>query len=310
MNTERRFNFSSSGPTSNLIYHMGALLAVTAWGVAFINTKVLLQNGLSAVEIYIYRFIIAYLLVFLICPRPFFSRSLADEMKFLLCGICGNSVYFIAENTAVKYTLVTNVSLIVTLAPIITAIMIGLVYRSQRPGPGFMTGSAIAFAGVACVIFNSSFVMKINPLGDLLALLSAICWAIYSILLKPLNAEYNVWFVTRKTFFYGLLTSIPFLAVEPTLLPLERLLEPAIIGNLCFLGVVCSLIAYLLWAQSVKRLGVMSAGNYLYVSPIVTLAASYFYLGEQISAIGYTGCALILVGLILSEKLNSRWHRS
>lgn len=77
-----------------------------------------------------------------------------------------------------------------------------------------------------------------------------------------------------------------------------------------FPRVACSLIAYLLWAQSVKRLGVMSAGNYLYVSPIVTLAASYFYLGEQISAIGYTGCALILVGLILSEKLNSRWHRS
>ncbi|MDE6323907.1 MAG: DMT family transporter [Paramuribaculum sp.] len=310
MNNERRFHFSASGPTSTLIYHLGALLAVTAWGVAFINTKVLLQNGLSAVEIYIYRFIIAYLLVLLICPRPFFSRSLSDELKFMLCGICGNSVYFIAENTAVKYTLVTNVSLIVTLSPIITAIIIGLIYKSQRPGRGFMTGSTIAFSGVACVIFNSSFVMKINPLGDFLALLSAICWSIYSILLKPLNTEYNVWFITRKTFFYGLLTSLPFLAVEPTLLPVERLLEPAIIGNLCFLGIICSLLAYLLWAQAVKKLGVMSTGNYLYISPIVTLAASYLFLGEQISAVGYTGCALILAGVILSEKLNSRWHRS
>ncbi|MDE6100486.1 MAG: DMT family transporter, partial [Paramuribaculum sp.] len=72
----------------------------------------------------------------------------------------------------------------------------------------------------------------------------------------------------------------------------------------------CSLLAYLLWAQAGKKLGVMSTGNYLYISPIVTLAASYLFLGEQISAVGYTGCALILAGVILSEKLNSRWHRS
>lgn len=306
MNNSHKHSFTTGRPTSSLAYHLGAFIAVTAWGVAFINTKVLLQHGLGAVEIYIYRFLIAYLFVLLICPKPLFSQSLSDELKFLLCGICGNSIYFIAENTAVKYTLVTNVSLIVTLAPIITALLIGLVYKSQRPGRGFMTGSVIAFSGVACVIFNSSFVMKINPLGDLLALLSALCWSIYSILLKPLNAEYNIWFITRKTFFYGLLTSLPFLAVEPQLVPLQELLTPTIIGNLCFLGIVCSLIAYVLWAQSIKRLGVVSAGNYLYLSPIMTLIASYIFLHEKISMVGYFGCALILSGVILSEKLSSR----
>lgn len=180
-----------------------------------------------------------------------------------------------------------------------------MVYKSQRPGRGFMTGSMVAFIGVACVIFNSSFVMKINPLGDLLALLSAICWSIYSILLKPLNAEYNVWFISRKTFFYGLLTSLPFLAVEPSLYPLSGLLEPMVLANILFLGFVCSLVAYVLWAQSIKRLGVVSAGNYLYLSPIVTLVASFFFLGETISMVGYVGCAMILVGVILSEKLKS-----
>lgn len=305
MNPEHKRNFSSAAPTSNIVYHLGALVAATAWGATFINTKVLLNFGLSAVEIYIYRFIIAYLCILLLCPRPLKSRSMSDELKFLLCGLCGNSVYFIAENTAVKYTLVTNVSLIVTLSPIITALIVGMVYRSQRPSKGFMTGSAIAFIGVACVIFNSSFVMKVNPLGDMLALLAAICFSIYSILLKPLNAVYNVWFITRKTFFYGLLTSLPFLFVEPTLAPLSTLLEPKVILNLCFLGFVASLIAFVLWAQAIKRLGVVSSGNYLYISPIVTLIASYFVLGEKVTIVGYIGCALILAGVVLSEKLNN-----
>ena len=169
-----------------------------------------------------------------------------------------------------------------------------------------MTGSVIAFLGVACVIFNSSFVMKVKPLGDCLALLAAICFSVYSILLRPLNAQYSLWFITRKTFFYGLITALPFLLIEPTHCPIATLIEPVIIGNLCFLGLVCSMIAYMLWAQAVKKLGVVSSGNYLYISPIVTLIASYIVLGEKISIVGYTGCALILIGVILSEKLNKR----
>ncbi len=294
------------GRGSRLKYHLGALLAVTAWGIAFINTKILLQAGLSAVEIYVYRIVIAYLCVLVVCPRPFFSNSWLDELKFLLCGICGGSIYFIAENTSLNYTLVTNVSLIVTTSPIITAVLIGLVYRTERPTRGFMLGSIIAFLGVACVIFNSSFVVKLNPIGDLLALLAAFCWAIYSILLRPLNAIYGVWFITRKTFFYGVLTSLPFLAIEPSLVPLDRLLSFEVLGNLIFLAIVCSCLSYLLWSIAIKKLGVIKTGNYLYISPIVTLVASYIVLNEKVSAVGYIGCSLIMLGVVLSEKLSAK----
>lgn len=291
---------------SSLKIHIGALIAVIAWGLAFINTKVLLNNGLSAVEIYFYRFLIAYLCVLIACPKPLFSHSIGDELKLFLCGVCGNSIYFIAENTALRYTLVTNVSLIVTTAPIISALLVGAIYRSERPTRGFMAGSLIAFIGVACVIFNSSFVVKVNPLGDMLALLAAVCWAVYCILLRPLNAIYSVWFITRKTFFYGLITSLPFMAVEPSLVGIDVLLRPEVLGNLAFLAVFCSVIAYVLWAAAIKRLGVVKSGNYLYISPIVTLIASMLYLGENVSVVGYTGCALILIGVILSEKLSRR----
>lgn len=289
---------------SNLMFHIGALIAVTAWGIAFINTKVLLTHGLSAVEIYVYRFAIAYLCMLIICPRPLFARTWSDEMKLLLVGICGSSVYFIAENTAMNYTLVTNVSLIVTTSPILTALLIGLMYRSERPSQGFMVGSLIAFSGVACVIFNSSFVVQVNPLGDMLALLAALCFAIYSILLRPLNATYSVWFITRKTFFYGVITALPFFAIEPKIAPLDVIFSPVVIGNLYFLAIVCSVLAFSFWAMSVKRIGVIISGNYLYISPIVTLIASRLYLGEEVSFVGYLGCALILIGVALSERLS------
>lgn len=292
-----------SSNQNSLLYHICALIPVTVWGASFISTKVLLTEGLNAVEIYIYRFLLAYVLTFLVCPKPLMSNSWKDELKFAVCGICGGSIYFIAENTAVIYTLVSNVSLIVALAPLLTTLIIGVMYKDDRPSKGMLAGSVIAFLGVGCVIFNSSFVLSIKPFGDLLALLAALSWAIYSIVLRSLSAVYSTWFVSRKTFFYGVVTALPFLLFEPSCATWEMMTRPVVLGNLLFLGLVCSMAAYIFWSVAVAKLGALKSGNYLYVSPLVTLLLSALLLGENVSVIGYAGCGLILAGLILSEKL-------
>lgn len=288
---------------SNMMYHVGALIAVTAWGGSFICTKVLLNSGLSAVEIYLCRFLLAYIFTLLICPRPFLSRSVRDELLFFLCGVCGGSVYFIAENVAVEYTLVSNVSLIVTLSPLLTTIIVAVMYKSERISKGVVIGSLIALGGVACVIFNSSMNLEVNPIGDLLSLLAAICWAVYSVILRPLTSTYSTWFITRKTFFYGLVTALPFLLLDKTHMSFSMLLSPEVFGNLLFLGLFASLVSYLLWGSAVKHLGAVKTGNYLYFCPIVTLILSAWLLSEKVSIVGYIGCALILGGVIASEKI-------
>ncbi len=284
--------------------HLGALLTMTAWGVAFISTKVLLENGLNPVEIYVYRFLLAYILLLIVNHKRLFSNTLRDEFLFMVCGMCAGSIYFIAENTALEYTLVSNVALITTTSPLITTFIIALLYKSERPSRGVVIGSLIAFFGVACVIFNSSFVVKMNPMGDLLSLAAALSWAVYSIVLRKLNALYSVMFISRKTFFYGIITALPFLAFEPELIDPVVLLKPDVLLNLLFLGVFASMVAFAIWAQSVKYLGAVKASNYMYVSPIVTLVASYFFLHEEISLVGYIGCALIMVGVWVSDRLD------
>lgn len=164
-------------------------------------------------------------------------------------------------------------------------------------------GSLIALGGVACVIFNSSMNLQVNPIGDLLSLLAAICWAIYSVILRPLTSTYSTWFITRKTFFYGLVTALPFLLLDKTHMSFSMLLSPEVFGNLLFLGLFASLVSYLLWGSAVKHLGAVKTGNYLYFSPIVTLILSAWLLSEKVSIVGYIGCALILGGVIASEKI-------
>jgi len=297
---------SFSYKSNNLLFHAGAAVAVIGWGISFISTRVLLDNDLSPIEIYIYRFAIAYIALLLFSHKRIRSNSLGHELLFALGGMMGGSVYFIAENVALEYTLVSNVSLITSLSPLLTVLLIGFIYRSERPAKETLIGSTVAFLGVGLVIFNSSFNLSINPLGDLLSLLAAFCWAVYSIILKRVNALYSALFITRKTFFYGVITAIPFMLIEPEITPPSTLLQPKLLLNLLFLALYCSMFAYLIWAMAVGRLGAVKTNNYMYFQPVVTLIFSFLILGEKISVIGITGCALIILGVWMADYLQQR----
>ena len=296
-------NFTKS---ASILAHVGALITVTAWGVSFVSTKVLLENGLGPAEIYIYRFILAYILILIACHNRLWANSFRDELLFMTCGLCAGSIYFISENMALEYTYVTNVSLLVTTSPLITTMLMWMLYKNEKLGKGTIVGSLIAFTGVACVIFNSSSNVEIKPLGDILSLLAALSWSIYSLVLKKLNALYSVMFISRKTFFYGVLTALPFMFFQPEICSPTVLLKTEVWANLLFLGAFASMIAYILWAQSVKHLGAIKASNYMYISPIITLVASVAFLGEPLSIIGRIGCALILGGMGFGEYLDRK----
>ncbi len=294
------------GKSSVLIYHIGAMLSVIAWGISFVSTKVLLDAGLSSVEAYLYRFIIAYLILLAFVHKQIRANTRLDEGLFALCGMLSGSIYFILENTGLEYTLVTNVSLLTSTSPLITTLLVGMIYKRESINGGTLLGSLIALAGVVCVIFNASFNLEVNPLGDVLALLAAVSWAIYSIILRRLTSHYDVWFITRKTFFYGVVSALPFLIMQPHFCGWHVLAETAVWGNIVFLALYASLIGYVLWAFANKGLGAVKAGNYMYFQPVITLIASAILIDETITIVGCTGCILIILGVWLGDYLTRK----
>lgn len=298
-----------SGQKNVVMAHVAALFAVAVWGATFVSTKILLEQGMNAVEIYIYRFLLAYILLIPFTWRKIFANSLRDEILFLLCGLTSGAIYFIAENTALMYTLAGNVSLITSISPLLTVLLIGAFYKSERPSKGVLVGSMVALIGVGCVVFNSGFSMEIRPLGDMLAMGAAFSWAFYCIILRKLNVNYSALFITRKSFFYGIVTALPFLVFEHHFTSPSRFLEPDILWNMLFLGLVASLLCYFLWALAMKIVGTVKINNYMYLQPVFTLILAYFVLAERISLLGYTGCLLILLGLYLSDRLAKKGKR-
>lgn len=185
----------------NYTYHLVAVLTVGIWGLTFISTKVLIGHGLSPQEIFLLRFLIAYMGIWLISPRKLFVDNWKDEFWMFLGGMTGGSFYFFTENTALEITLATNVSFIVCTAPLLTTILSLWIYKKEKATRGLIGGSLLALVGVALVVYNGSFVLKISPLGDFLTLLAAFSWAFYSLIMRKMSNRYGITFITRKIFF-------------------------------------------------------------------------------------------------------------
>ena len=293
-----------------LLGHIVAFLVVAVWGVTFVFTKLLLNEGLTAAQIFVLRFIVAYVLLFVYAftRKTFrlFASSWKDELLMIGLGVTGGSLYFITENSAMIYTTTTNTSLIVCLCPLFAALLIALFYRSERLRGIQIAGLIIAAVGAVVVVLNGQFVLHLSPLGDTLAFSACLCWAFYSLLMVPATKRYSTLFITRKVFFYGLLSMIPYWMFYPDMPSLSVVLRPAILWNLLFLGCVASMLCFVAWNWAIKLLGAVVATNYVYFNPVVTAIFAWLVLDEQITVFYIIGTILILAGMFLVLKKRKR----
>ena len=294
-----------SGYERRVLYHAVAFLVVAIWGSTFVFTKLLLLGGFSPAQIFTLRFIIAYAMLLVFClwrGIRWLCDSWKDELLMLGLGISGGSLYFLAENEAMNHTTTTNTSLIVCLCPLFASLLIGLFYKSQRLNRTQIIGTIIAATGLVVVVMNGHFVLHLSPLGDALAFIACICWAVYSLLMIPANSKYDTIFVTRKVFFYGLLSMIPYFIFFPGLNVQKLFEQPALLWNLLFLGCVASTFCFLTWNWVMKKLGAIIVTNYVYFNPVTTILFAWLLLSEPITGYFIFGTVLILVGMYLSDK--------
>ena len=285
--------------------HLAALFVIGVWGETFVSSKVLLNAGLMPADIFFYRFLLAYLCMLLWSHKQLWARSWQDELTFLLLGIMGGSLYFLSENMALVYSLASNVSILVSSCPIITALLCAAFYKSERLNKKQILGSLMAFVGMVLVVLNGQLILHLNPKGDALALGAALTWGFYSLLMKRVMHRYDSWFITRKVFFYGLLTILPYFAiVAPLNTQLSILSQPVVYGNLLYLGLVAAMLCYWLWNWAMSVLGAVKATNYLYVQSLFTMLFAVLILNERITWMAILGAGILILGMIRAERKN------
>lgn len=281
--------------------HGAALLTILIWGTTFISTKVLLTS-FQPVEILFLRFVLGFLALCLIYPRRLRLGERRQELWFAAAGLCGVTLYYLLENIALTYTLASNVGVLVSVSPVFTALFSHFLLRREKLRPAFFAGLAVALAGVVLLSYNGSAVLKLDPRGDVLALLAAAIWSAYSLITRHISSfGYPVVQTTRRIFAYGLVFMLPALLIFGFRPSLEAVLEPVNLLNLVYLGLGACALCFVTWNFAVGRLGAVKTSTYIYLVPVVTLVTSALVLGEPVTPLSAVGAALTVAGLALSE---------
>lgn len=302
---------------SNIGYHLLALAVTAVWGTTFVSTKVLIIEGMHPAAIFAIRFLVSYVGICLFSiiregKITWLARSWKDELMCLFLGISGGSIYFLAENSSLIYTQAANVSFFVCTAPLFTAILtlIGRKVLKGRfrdgleevhLGRALIVGTLLALIGIALVVFDGQR-LQLSVRGDILAITSAFLWALYSLFVGEMTKEYNALFISRKVFFYGFITILPFLGNTLSSFSPDLLSQPVVYLNLLFLGIIASLLGYFTWNAVMAKIGNVTSTNYIYLNPIFTLIAATLVLGEQMTAQSLFGSLAILGGVVLAGR--------
>ena len=282
-----------------------AAIAICVWGSTFIFSKIMLRD-FTPLQIMTMRFVVAYIVLWCLYPKVE-KTTFKDNLGIFVLSLFGNTIYFLFENNALQYTLAANVSIIVASAPIWTAILAHFFSKGEKIRRNTILGSALAFAGVALVVFNGTIVLKFNPLGDILSLGAALCWAVYSIIVVRYVNKYSSFFLMRRSTLCALITSVPMLIISGQMdMPFECLLQKDTLFSIIFLGVLGSGVSYVLWNMATRILGVIKVNAYIYVNPFVTMITAGIFLGEPVTAMGIIGAVMIIGGVVLGVTERKR----
>ncbi len=289
-----------------LFGHIAALLTIFIWGTTFISTKILLVD-FKPIEILFFRFLIGLIALLIIYPKRLKKTTKDQEITFALAGLCGVTLYFLLENIALTYSMASNIGVIISIAPFFTAILSDFVLKEKSLKSNFIIGFIAAMIGIALISFNGTSNFKLNPIGDVLALLAALVWAIYSVLTKKISEYgYNTIQVIRRIFIYGIAFMLIALLPFDFELNLNRFTNPVYLGNIIFLGLGASALCFVTWNVAVKILGAVKTSIYIYIVPIVTVVTSLIILNEQITLMSFIGTILTLIGLFLSQDFRDK----
>lgn len=292
-----------------ILGYIFAAFTIFVWGVTFVCTKYLLGD-FSALEILFIRYAIAFVGLWIIHPK-WEKIAKKDNIFYALAGLTGVVIYQFSENLAVGFSTASNVSVIVSISPLFTAIIAQIFLKEKHLSPWFLLGFVISIIGVTLVTFNGKTDFSFNPKGDLLALASSISWGFYSLFVSIINKrKYDTLCSTRRIFFFALIFMLPliFFGMKDSTINLNGSINAHRFTNLLnnlsllFLGIIASGLCFCTWNKACDILGTINITKGLYLIPVVTIIFAVIFLGEKITPMGIAGSVITILGLFISGK--------
>jgi len=294
-----------SGSTRSRGPILGVLFAVLAWGSSFIATKVALQD-VSPVTVVWLRFAMGVVVMGLVlfARRQFAIPCWKDLAYFSLLGFIGITFHQWLQSTGLVTAQAATTAWIVASTPVFIALLSWL-FLKEKLGWRKSAGILLAALGVLLVVSRGDLASvaagRFGAPGDLLILISAPNWAIFSVLSRRGLERHPAGRMMFYVMLSGWLFSSLLLIGGPGLSEVGALTTRGWLGVL-FLGVVCSGLAYVLWYGALQALPASKVGAFLYLEPLAAVIAAALVLGEPLLWASLLGGLVILFGVWLVQN--------
>jgi drug/metabolite transporter (DMT)-like permease len=284
---------------------LGALLAIILWGLSFVATKAALQE-LSPTTLVFTRFALgtALLVATLALRRRPLIPPASSWGTLALMGFLGVFVHQLVQSHGIQLTTAVRAGWLIGLIPLWSAVLAGMFLR-ERFGPAKIAGLLLGFAGAVLLVTRGRIGPGMLALpgtrGDLLVFASTLNWAIYTTLGHSTIRRLGSLRATAGAMFLG------WIMLVPLYLRVQGWREyPALsgtgVGAVLFLGFGASGLGYLFWYGALERVETSRVAAFLYLEPLVTLAAAVALLHEPVGTLTAAGGLLVLAGVALVQR--------
>ena len=284
-----------------------ALPAVVFWGASFVAAKIALEE-MSPLNLVLVRAVLASVALCVILGlrrewRSASSLSRVEWARLVVLAFVSVFAHQLAQMAGLRRTTAINSSLLVTLGPVFMYILSVLFLRegvTMLKAVGFL----MALSGSALVVtggdFGELWHQADTLAGDLLVVVSALGWAVYSILSKDLVRKHSPSVVVGLVFVLSvpILSAVTAIGGGATVSDLRGMTWRAW-GAVAFLAWLCSALGYTLWYRALQRHHVSGVGVLQYLQPLVTAVLGILMLGETLTGATVAGGCMVLGGVAL-----------
>lgn len=298
MSTERN-------KTGLLLAGNASILAATIfWGVNVTITKALIPSWMTADSITAVRLVGGCLLMWMVSiftHNEHIDRG--DWKRIISAGFIGLFLFIYLFVTSLRYANPIDISIIMTLPPVFVILM-QVIFDKSRPSWLEYAGIILSMIGAAIVILSGSSDTKHgsdNLLGDILAVLSTICYAFYLYILGGPSKKYKPVTLLRWVFLFAAIPGI-FLFTGFDKLPILHSTSATPWIEIGFILLCPTFLAYFLVQPAQKLIGSEMVSLYQYLIPVFATLSAVIMKLDQLKWLQVAAMALVVLGMIITNK--------
>ncbi|MEM7115988.1 MAG: DMT family transporter [Chloroflexota bacterium] len=296
-----------SGNNSSLHWADGLLFLVAIfWGVNFAAVKF----GLAEIPPIIFnaaRYFVAALimLVYIFSRKERLNLQRKHLFYLIAIGILGNTGYPLFFIFGLDSTSADNATMIMATVPVWVALLGTFLGMERLEKQGWL-GVGLSVAGILLVVLGGQHQADLrfggaSLRGDLIILAAVLCWAGYTLALRPLTAVYPPDLISALATAVGVIPML-LIALPPTVQFKWQTVSLAAWASLLLTAVFAVGLAYIFWGYGVAHLGSTRTALYLNVVPPIALLFNWLWLGETLTLLQGAGCLVALVGVSLARR--------